>query len=461
MIRISLKPFLGRPYLKNHFLMSSLLLLLIPAAAASQPAIRDVPIAPGWAQNSVNAVIFRTHAVTTAGETQYAAYYDPEARVKIARRTLGETSWKIHDTGFTGNVRDAHNAICLAVDGDGYLHLSWDHHGHDLRYRRSTEPGKIEFGEAAGMTGQNEERVTYPEFYNLADGGFVFMYRQGGSGRGNILLNRYNPETRSWSPLQHPLIDGEGKRNAYTNQIAIDHLGHWHLSWTWRDTSDVATNHDILYAMSPDEGVSWFTSTGQPHDLPITAETAEVVAKVPHNSELINQCSSAVDANGNPMIATYWRPEGSDSPQYMLVWHDGETWHTSRVSDRKTPFRLSGGGTRRIPISRPKLAVAEDGTVYMIYRDEERGSRISVAATRDPNRREWEHFDLTEESVNMWEPNYDTVLWQREGVLHLFKQHVGQGQRETLEDLEPQTVSILEWTPPARPAIPPFQPGAD
>jgi hypothetical protein len=38
-------------------------------------------------------------------------------------------------------------------------------------------------------------------------------------------------------------------------------------------------------------------------------------------------------------------------------------------------------------------------------------------------------------------------LWQRDGVLHLFKQRVGQGEGETLEDVPPQMVSVLEWTP--------------
>lgn len=29
------------------------------------------------------------------------------------------------------------------VDGTGYLHLSWDHHVHPLRYAQSVEPGSL------------------------------------------------------------------------------------------------------------------------------------------------------------------------------------------------------------------------------------------------------------------------------------------------------------------------------
>lgn len=147
------------------------------------------------------------------------------------------------------------------------------------------------------------------------------------------------------------------------------------------------------------------------------------------------------------MIASYWRAPGTEIPQYQLIWHDGEEWHVSQVSQRTTPFTLSGGGTRRIPISRPQLAVDEQDRVFMLFRDEERGSRISVAMTDDPRREQWACLDLTEESVGMWEPTYDTGLWKRDGVLHIFKQRVGQGQGETLEEIGPQTVSILEWNP--------------
>ena len=121
------------------------------------------------------------------------------------------------------------------------------------------------------MTGQREERVTYPQFYTLPGGDLLFVYRDGQSGRGDVLLNRYDVRRRAWRALQHPLIAGEGRRNAYVNQLAIDARGGWHLSWVWRESPDVASNHDVLYAYSPDEGRSWRTSSGAAYALPITA----------------------------------------------------------------------------------------------------------------------------------------------------------------------------------------------
>jgi len=409
--------------------------------------VRQVPVAAGWAKNKVNAVTFRQNAVTTYGDTQYTAFYDAEGRMVLAKRTLGSAEWVTHVTPHKGNVRDAHNTISIAVDGTGVLHVAWDHHGHPLHYARSVRPGALELTQPMPMTGRDEKHVTYPEFFNLADGGLLFMYRSGGSGRGNTMLNRYEPESGTWSVVQHPLIDGEDQRNAYTNQIAIDRAGVWHLSWCWRESGDVATNHDLCYARSTDQGRTWTRSDGATYALPITAATAEVVCHVPQKHELINQCTTAVDSRGRPMIATYWRPEGTDVPQYHLVWYNGKAWGSAQIGQRKMPFSLSGGGTKRIPISRPKLAVDARDRIYMLFRDAERGSRVSVAVCDDPSRKNWRVMDLTETSVGFWEPAYDVQLWRERGVMHVFTQRVGQGDAETLEDLPPQLISILEWRP--------------
>jgi hypothetical protein len=412
-----------------------------------QARVREVVVGEGWARNAVNATTFRQSSVATHGDTQYTAYYDPAARMVLAKRKLGTDEWHTHVTPHKGNVRDAHNGISLAVDGAGVLHVAWDHHGHPLRYARGKTPGALDLTDRLAMTGQAEKHVTYPEFFNLDNGDLLFLYRDGGSGCGRTMLNRYDATTRSWSVVQHPLIDGEGRRNAYTNQIAIDPAGGWHISWNWRESGDAATNHDLCYARSTDQGRTWRRSDGQPYTLPITAGNADVVCPIPQNSELINQCAMAVDSRGRPMIATYWRPAGSEIPQYHLVWFDGTSWRTSQVGQRTTPFTLRGGGSKRVPISRPKLAVDARDRVYLLFRDAERGSRISVAVSDDAQRRAWRTLDLTSAPVGFCEPTYDGPLWRRDGVLHVFVQRVGQGDAETLEDVPPKPVRVLEWSP--------------
>lgn len=410
---------------------------------------RLVPIAKGWAKNQINAVIFRRNSVTTHGDTQYVAFYDADSRVTLAKRKLSASRWQIHKTQYQGKVEDAHNSISIAVDGAGFLHMAWNHHVSRLQYCRSITAGSLELTTQLPMVGEKEQRVTYPEFYNLSDGNLLFLYRDGASGNGNLILNHFDVKAKKWARLQDRLIDGEGERNAYW-QLATDRKGNIHLSWVWRETPDVATNHDLCYAKSTDGGKSWQKSTGEMYQLPITGKSAEYVWRIPQGSELINQTSMCADADGRAFIATYWRPQGSTVPQYHLVYHDGDKWNVSQVTRRVTPFSLSGGGTRRIPISRPQILIRSTGArteAFLIFRDSERGSRISVARCADLKREAWVIQDLTKDSVEMWEPTFDQMLWNKKKKIHLLVQKVGQGQGEGIEDIAPQMVSILEWIP--------------
>lgn len=407
--------------------------------------IHQSPIAPAWARTAVNAVVYRRNSVVSDDTHQYTAFYDPEARVVVAKRALGSDEWEVRRTPFSGNTRDAHNSISIMLDGDGYVHLSWDHHVDPLHYCRSLEPGGLDFSDQLPMTGDKENHVTYPEFHRLPDGDLLFLYRDGSSGKGDLILNHYDRASQTWTRRQDNLIGGEGQRNAYW-QMSMDQRGTIHLSWVWRETGDVATNHDICYARSDDAGHIWRTSDGTVYKLPITLESAEYAVRIPQNSELINQTSMCADSAGRPYIATYWRPEGTDVPQYHLVFHDGDGWQVQQVSQRTTPFRLGGFGTRSVPISRPQI-MAEGDRAYLVFRDGERGDRVSLAACPDLRQAEWHTQDLTTESVGRWEPSYDTEAWNRTGKLYLFVQHVSQGDGETEVDAPPQTVSILEWQP--------------
>jgi hypothetical protein len=428
-----------------------LYLLLLASLGCSEVStdVRIVSIGEGWAKNAINAVIFRRNAVVTHKEDQFAAYYDADAYVVVAKRKLGSENWEIRRTQYKGNVKDAHNSISIMVDGAGYVHMSWDHHNDSLRYCRSTAPGSLEFTEKMPMTGIKEDKVTYPEFYRLQNGNLLFLYRDGASGRGNLMMNHYNIRTKKWTQRQDAFIDGEGQRNAYW-QMCTDTEGAIHISWVWRETGDVATNHDMCYAKSIDEGLTWQKSNGEEYNLPITASNAEYAARIPQKSELANTTSMCADSEGRPYVAIYWRPEGKKVPQYHLLFHDGDEWQQLQISNRTTPFSLSGRGEKRIPISRCQILADSDGPTdkaYMLFRDIERADRVSVAICEDLQKKTWKIRDLTDYSVRMWEPSYDTELWKNTKNLHVFLQKVGQGDGGALEDIPPQEISILEWKP--------------
>jgi hypothetical protein len=115
------------------------------------------------------------------------------------------------------------------------------------------------------------------------------------------------------------------------------------------------------------------------------------------------------------------------------------------VGHRTTAFTLAGGGTRRVPLSRPLVLAGSGRTLHVVFRDAERGGGISLATSTDPARTDWRVRTLWAPSVGQWEPLHDATAWREHHALHLLVQHVGQGEGETLEDLPPQPVQILEW----------------
>ena len=399
-------------------------------------------IGEGYSATSVNTAVFRANSVVTHGNTQYASYYDPDGYLTLAKRSLGSDKWTVNRTQYKGKVTDGHNVISIAIDGDGILHASFDHHGHPLRYARGTAPGALTLGEMETMTGEGEEDVTYPEFHTLPSGDLLFVYRSGASGRGNMVMNRYDVATKRWSRVHDVLIDGEGKRNAYW-QMCTDSKGTIHLSWVWRETWLVETNHDLCYAKSTDGGKTWQRSDGTAYSLPIAAATAEIAWRIPQKSELINQTSMTADPAGNPLIATYWRDANDSIPQYRLVSHDGSRWSMETVGERRTPFTLAGGGTKMIPIARPRV-VSDGKQLIYIFRDVERGSKVS-AATRSYGKSKWKVRDLTDFSVDAWEPSLDNDLWRNKKELNIYVQTTSQGDGERVTTTPPQPVYILEW----------------
>lgn len=405
-----------------------------------------IPVADGWANNSVNAVVFRKNSLVTFNNTQFIGFYNAVGKLVLGKRELGSKKWELVETAFRGNVHDAHNSISIMVDGNGYLHVAWDHHGNALNYACSVAALSLQLSKKTPMTGLLETDVTYPEFYRMPTGDLIFMYRDGRSGKGNLVMNRYDLKSKTWSQLHANLIDGEGRQNAYW-QACVDENGTIHVSWVWRSSPDVASNHDMCYARSADGGKSWEKSTGEKYKLPINATTAEYVCRIPQNSELINQTSMTTDEAGHPFIASYWRSGNSDIPQYHLVYKVGVDWKDVNTGFRKTPFSLSGMGTKRIPISRPQVLVkgkGENSSVRLLFRDSERSEKVSMAVCDDISKNKWKISDLTAFGVGAWEPSFDTELWKNKKQLHIFVQKVEQMDAEGVAQTHAEMVYVLE-----------------
>ena len=431
------------------YIILGILLLLTVCAIAVVPhaekkfIVNKTYVADGYACTSVNTVVFRKNALCTKDSTEYVAYYDNEGVLTLGRRLLNDTVWELQQSQYRGEVEDAHRSISIAVDDSGYLHVAFNHHDSPLMYTRSVKPQSLVLDTLLYMTGSKEERVSYPEFHKL-QGKLMFAYRDGASGNGNLILNIYDTENKRWTRLVDNLIDGQGERSAYW-QIYTSERGTIHISWVWRESWLVETNHDMCYACSHDQGKTWQRSDGTYYELPINVHNAEVAWQIPQNSELINQTSMTADENDRPCIATYWREQGDSVPQYRVIMRTDAGWQMKQVSRRKQPFSLSGGGTKMIPIARPQI-VARGEKAMMFVRDREDGGRVAMYVTDNLHRKNtrWKREFLTDSDVNAWEPNIDYDLWQEEGRIALFVQNTMQGDGEKTVETDPQPIYVIE-----------------
>jgi rhamnogalacturonyl hydrolase YesR len=455
---------MSRPAALTLALVALLLVApLLPRARAADPGIRPadtattrvLPVAgDGFAGTSVNMIAGLQHSLFTHLGVQYAAFYAADATLVLARRALGSDHWETRRTQYTGRVADAHNSPALVVDGTGTLHIAWDHHGNTLNYARSTAPGSLELGPRVPMLGREESSVTYPAFVRLRDGDLLFFYRDGRSGRGNLVLNRYSAADTTWTRLHDKLIDGEGARSAYP-AVHYDRRGTLHLAWVWRSTPDVATNHDLAYARSEDAGRTWLTASGSALAAPFTATSADYGLRIPPGSSLMNPPSVSADHAGRPLLANYWAPAGTAIPQYHLVRHDGTAWSVQTITRRTTPFTLAGSATKHPPLSRAVLVSDRvwraKSAVHLVFRDDERDGRAVLATCPDIEAPSpaWTLTDLTADPLGAWEPSHDPEQWRRMRQVHLLVQKVEQqdGNDHRPANTPPTPVASLIWSP--------------
>ena len=117
--------------MKHIILSLSLLIGCLPASAQ-----RLIEVGKGYSSTSINTTVFRNSSLVTFKRHQYTAYYDAEGYMVLGKRELGSAQWELQRSPYKGNVADAHNVISLMVDGDGYLHVAFDHHAQPLNYCR-------------------------------------------------------------------------------------------------------------------------------------------------------------------------------------------------------------------------------------------------------------------------------------------------------------------------------------
>lgn len=297
----------------------------------------------------LNANAYQQSAITTFRSFQYAAFYTAAAadqaknvrHVTLARRNLVKSrQWeRLTLTDYDQVTDDGHNTISIGIcAGDGTIHVSFDHHCDDLRFRISVpnlalEPNIHEWTASLfspvynilpGLSQDLFTSITYPRFLQAGDD-LIFEARTGKAGAGSDILFIYAAATQRYSSRGTYLVGVNN--NPYINGLSYAN-GKLHASWTYRDfiayegaddldnsahkaqagPNGPENNSDLNYAFSADCGLSWQNSDGQiiarfqteqesgiPSGiLPWTGENNIQVQAIPKNRGIMNQEAQCV-----------------------------------------------------------------------------------------------------------------------------------------------------------------------
>jgi len=314
---------------------------------------------------TVNSAV-TNQSVATAGGWVFSVFFGSDMNPYIARVRDGQSSWQVFNLGaLPGNPlvapapKDEHNNIAIAVDGDGFIHVSGNHHRVPLNYVRSTVAYEITGWETPGMIGTDETEVTYPDFKKDAAGNLLFFYRAGTSADGDLMLNKYTTATKTWSRVGL-ILKGhawgtptaeydKGSYSAYPARVVLDTAtGKTHIWWNWRGTITADSNQDLHYAYTPDNGATWKDKSGANLTLPIlptTTATRIFAGKLNHAVQ-----GACVDSSGNPHLLVRFSAPTDEMRHY---WIAGGT-----VSSEVVGTSAMGDNT---------IFGTTDGKVYAVY----------------------------------------------------------------------------------------------
>jgi putative BNR repeat neuraminidase len=381
-----------------------------------------------------NAVAFGRSNLVQRNGFQYCVWWNAGRRPVIGKRSLGSSTWTTFELGrISGNPlnsplpNDGHNNLVVALDSEGYLHVSGNMHGvpdrdEPLRYIRSAQPEDITSWVSGIMVGSDENKITYPQFVKAPNGDLLFIYRNGTSISGDTYLNRYNVASKTWSRVTK-LLEGSSfnpAENGYLDQAMVSDDGRIGLFMVWRAGSNFLSTHDISYIQSRDNGGTWESITGEALQLPIlpprttggVGSRSPVAFPVPQNAGwgLINQCGAVFDAAGNPHTAR-WLYDLPDKSVYRLhhfSWN-GSAW-VDEVVETLNGMPVSSVGT--IAIARPALVRNKRGKVAVLWRNNIQDPSSLWVSDVSPNGPRFSRFEMVTVDLGGYEPNldYDSML---------------------------------------------------
>ncbi|KAG9236479.1 hypothetical protein BJ875DRAFT_525530, partial [Amylocarpus encephaloides] len=422
---------------------------------------------PAGRTHRINGNSFQQNAITTINGFQYVAYYTEKSRaptstclVNLARRAVNleieSPSFGIWETivfeDYEQVVDDGHNTISIGVcRGDGMIHLAFDHHCDELRFRTThlDDQDGNQWSVSKFSKTQNHVQglepsdftmeVSYPRFVNVGDD-LILTYRIGQAGQGSDVLYRYSAVTHEYTFLGQYLT---GTTNSpYIN--GLDHrLEKLHVSWCYRNfvsfpkaTSPDAhkqqagpngpgNNFDLNYAYSEDQGNTWKSPGGQimatietgrvfTEENSIMPETKEMrVFDIPMGSGILNQEAQVADWDGG-----FWvlNREKINGVEHWILYRrkPSAEWTKVVVKHSSGPTEIG---------SRAKVCVDRRSNVYLVLPGNFDDSLCILQARKDQEYRSLKPVWIGDGYDG--EPLIDVHLLEVSDVLSVFTRTAG------------------------------------
>lgn len=435
---------------------------------------------------TINGRTFQQEALITHQGYQFSTWYHngnngADLNIYLSRRDLTGNTWETIDTGYdmiNGNQNwDAHNAISMGISGDGRIHMAYDHHVDELRYlttsagfatSSSSTWNQANFElerNSLNFNGTTIPKVTYPRFTSVGND-LAFTYRDRSSSNGDHYIANYDSQTGLWNSTMkftdgqvgtYVDIDGNSstRRNAYLNGVDVDSQGRMHITWTWRENTPNA-NHDVNYAYSDNNGLTWNNNAGTSLGSTITLNSPGIeVVDLDIRQALINQQGQVVDSEGGVHALLRHRRQ-----EPGFEWQPGDGAFDATDAAYHHYYRNPSTGvwsSSRLPVdepvgARPKIGVDPDGNLFGVYTS---GNDLIItgAAKTGGGFSDWEIL-YTESAYNFeGEPLLDPVRLTEEGILSVFLQ-----ERATNSPVNTPTQSPLHVLEYSIAAMPPTLP---
>ncbi len=267
--------------------------------------------------------------VTAEGRT-HVTWLDSIADGFVVRgRTLDHAAGEWSEIHTIGKAYDNHGGPTITRDTQGYLHVAYYPHHHEMRYRRSSQPDTMSSWDDFEEIGRN---TTYPTLVCDGDDRLYLTCRVSSEDRWRAQLFQKRRSDASWDG---PITVLESRSSGYAHFQDAMAFGPdravLHLSTRIHEQrpNDQPPRETIVYLRSADGGMTWTDERQTSVELPVTSNNAGVIASGGRGADEPSlRCGTiAVAADGTPYLLF-----NEDTVTYVSWLADGE-WNRRSLNE--------------------------------------------------------------------------------------------------------------------------------